>query len=123
MAKSFYQKRLEKEAARQKQEQENVEALLAKLEDKPEQVADSKVQVYTEQDMKEAVKSKSMHTAYNVFYDNKRKQFMLVTLNYDLVTQEAKVVKTEPFSDNIVVASRKIAELMSMKLFKREEEV
>lgn len=63
------------------------------------------------------------HKAYNIFFDSKIKKYMLVHIEYDPTRVSAQVVKIEEWADSPAVALKKLADIMSLKVIRREEDV
>ncbi len=87
-------------------------------ESKPEDTTLSQVK---EKEYKDKPKIK-MHKAHNVFYDVKSKKFKLVTIEYNPKNLDySRVVSVELFSDNGMVATKKLMDIFTMKLARGEE--
>lgn len=61
--------------------------------------------------------------AYNVHYHSKLKKFMLVTIEFDLVTGFSQVVGNEPWADSWPVAIEKLRNKIALILIRGENRV
>jgi hypothetical protein len=66
----------------------------------------------------------SPHYAQNIYYDTKRRKYILVTIMYYPDGDDfAKIVKTEDIADNMAVAMKKMNDKLALKLMRHEEDV
>lgn len=82
------------------------------LDKEPEVVVESKVEV-----------KKEMHKAHNTYYDSVLKKFMLVVIEYDVVTGYSKITEVKPIADSWAVALGKVNDILALKLARGEEKV
>lgn len=56
--------------------------------------------------------------SYDIFFNEDTRQYMKVTVAYDIFTGLAKVLNVEPIADNQAVANYKIKEIFAKKIMK-----
>lgn len=66
---------------------------------------------------------KKKQLSYNVHYNTKYKKFMLVTIEFDLVTGFCQIVSTEPWADSWPVAIEKLRNKVALVLARGEDRV
>lgn len=77
----------------------------------------------TQEEIKAIPIEKTIHKAYNTYYDGVAKKFLLITIEYDPSTDQCGVVTKEPIADNIAVALYKLNGIITNKLMRGEESV
>lgn len=60
--------------------------------------------------------------AYGIAFNNERKKFMRISLDYNPKTGYSKIVSVEDWADDPMSALRKLMQILSLKLLKREEQ-
>jgi len=68
----------------------------------------------------EAVKTKALFKAYGVYFDQKRKKFVQISIDYDPVSMYSLISKNEDIGDSQSVALFKITQLLTNKISKSE---
>lgn len=61
------------------------------------------------------------HVALNTFYDDKRKKYMLVQVEYDIATNYSRIISCTELADSQPTAIYKLQKLYTFKILKREE--
>lgn len=79
--------------------------------------------VITQEEIKAIPIEKTIHKAYNTYYDGVAKKFLLITIEYDPSTDQCGMVTKEPIADNIAVALYKLNGIITNKLMRGEESV
>ncbi len=86
--------------------------------------AKAEAPVMTEAPVKRAPAKIQMHLAYNLYYDRKIKQYMLVTIEYNPKNLDySRILSVKSYGDNMVVVNKKLSDMFALKLARLEEVV
>lgn len=102
-----------------------LETLLSSALDVREEPAKVTEPITQKEEIQEIIESTpvvtSNHTAYNTYYDTTLQKFVLITVEYNPITKESKVVGREPIGDNYAVALYKLNQILTLKLVRGDE--
>lgn len=65
----------------------------------------------------------AIHKAHNIYFDENKRKFMLVTIEYATDLSSVRLVSITPYADSNAVALKKLTDMMSLKLLRGEERV
>lgn len=95
--------------------------LLSSLNEAPAEVEKVVNKVIAEVVTKEV--SEVLFTAYGIYYDEEKKKFMKINIDYNPKTGYSKIRNEEAWADSAPSALNKLNKVLSLKLLKREEKI